>query len=139
MLRLEKIFLQFIILMVYVYLLRCEFFSIYKLEFLNGICALSHSLKNISKENILKVLLYGAEESSFKINSEIFNCTIKCNKKQMALVTHYFFFIFFVPLNKNIYISIYIYISIMYRIYIKLYMPYVNFVSCVVLFYYFCF
>ena len=63
------------------YLLRCDFYSIYRLELLNDICALNHSLKNISEENLLKVLLYGAEEFSFKINSEILKCTIKFIKK----------------------------------------------------------
>ena len=52
------------------YLLRCDFYSIYRLELLNDICALNHSLKNISEENLLKVLLYGAEEFAFQINSE---------------------------------------------------------------------
>ena len=46
-------------------LLRCDFYSIYRLELLNDICALNHSLKNISEKNLLKVLLYGAEEYSF--------------------------------------------------------------------------
>ena len=74
------------------YLLRCDFYSIYRLELLNDICALNHSLKNISEENLLKVLLYRAEEFSFKINSEILKCTIKFIKKtQIALVAHYFF------------------------------------------------
>ena len=31
------------------YLLRCDFYSIYRLELLIDICALNHSLKNISK------------------------------------------------------------------------------------------
>ena len=67
-------------------------FHIHRLEILNDICALSHSLKNISEENFLKVLLYRAEEFSFKINSEILKCTIKFIKKnQIALMTHYFF------------------------------------------------
>ena len=43
------------------YLLRCNFYSIYRLELLNDICTLIHSLKNISKENLFKVLLYGAK------------------------------------------------------------------------------
>ena len=55
----------------------CDFYSIYRLELLNDIYALKHSLKNFSEENISKVLLYGAEELFFKINSEILNCTIK--------------------------------------------------------------
>ena len=57
------------------YLLRCGFYSIF------DICALNHSLKNISEENLLKVLLYGAEEFSFKINSKTLKCTIKFIKK----------------------------------------------------------
>ena len=64
------------------YLLRCDFYSIYRLELLNDICALNHSLKNNSEENLLKVLLYEAEEFSFKINSEILKCTIKFIKKK---------------------------------------------------------
>ena len=64
------------------YLLHCDFYSIYRLELLNGICALSRNgLKNTSEENLLKVLLYGAKEFSFKINSEILKCTIKFIKK----------------------------------------------------------
>ena len=74
------------------YLLRCNFYSIYRLELLNDICVLNHSLKNVLEENYLKVLLYRAEEFSFKINSEILKCTIKFIKKtQIALVAHYFF------------------------------------------------
>ena len=57
--------------------LRCDFYSIYRLE----LCALNHSLKNISEENLLKVLLHGAQEFSFKINSEILNGIIKFIKK----------------------------------------------------------
>ena len=44
------------------YLLHCDFYSIYRLELLNDICALNYSLKNISKGNLLRVLLYVAEE-----------------------------------------------------------------------------
>ena len=52
---------------------------------------------NISEENLLKVLLYGAEEFSFKINFEVLKCTIKLikKKKQIALVARYFFLNFF--------------------------------------------
>ena len=75
------------------YLLRCDFYSIYRLELLNDICALNHSLKNNSEKDLLKVLLYEEEEFSFKINSEILKCTIKFIKKnQIALVSHYFVF-----------------------------------------------
>ena len=50
------------------YQLHCNFYSIYRLELLIDIRALNHSLQNISEENLLKVLLYGAVEFSFNIN-----------------------------------------------------------------------
>ena len=59
------------------YLLRYDIYSIYRLELLNDICAFNHSLKNISEENLLKILLYGAEEFFFKINSGVLKCRIK--------------------------------------------------------------
>ena len=65
--------------------LRCGFYSIYRLELLNDICALNHSLKKILEENFSKVLLYGAEESSFKTNSETLKCTIKFIQKNRSL------------------------------------------------------
>ena len=43
------------------YLLSCDFYSIYRLELLNYICALNRFLNNISDENLLKVPLYGAD------------------------------------------------------------------------------
>ena len=67
------------------YLLHCDFYSIYRLELLNDICALNDSLKNTSEENLLKVLLYVAEEFSFMIDSEILKCTIKFIKKNRLL------------------------------------------------------
>ena len=45
------------------YLLRCDFYSIYRLELLNDICALNHSLKNTSEENLLKVLFMEQKNS----------------------------------------------------------------------------
>ena len=63
------------------YLLRFDFYSIYKLELLNDICPLNHSLKDISEKNLLKVLLYGPEEFAFKINSEVLKSTAQFIKK----------------------------------------------------------
>ena len=63
------------------YLLHCDLYSIYWLEFLNGICALNESLKNSSEEKLLKILLYGAEDFTSQMNSEILKCTIKFIKK----------------------------------------------------------
>ena len=63
------------------YLLRCDFYSIYRLELLNGICTLNGSLINSSDEKLLKMLLYGAEGFTSQMNSEILKCTIKFIKK----------------------------------------------------------
>ena len=67
------------------YLLRCDFYSTFRLELLNHICALNHSLRNISEENILQVLLYEAEIFYFKINSEILKCSSKICQKNRSL------------------------------------------------------
>ena len=116
------------------YLLRCNFYSIYSAD----IRALNHSLNNIWEENLLKVLLYGAEEFSFRINSEILKCTIKFIKK-----TNHFsgtlFISYFFPSEHVLNIFLCINVQSMYRIHIKRYMSYVNFMSCVVLFCYFYF
>ena len=122
------------------YLLRCYFYSIPRLELLNDICALNHSLKNVLEENLLKVILYRAEEFSFKINSEILKCTIKfiLLLYKIALAVHYFLLVFS-PLTKYLIFFYVFYVQFMYRIYIERYMSYVNFVSCAVLFYYFYF
>ena len=63
------------------YLLRCDFYSIYRLELLNDICALNGSLENSSEEKLLKILLYGAEDFTSQLNSEILKCKIELNKK----------------------------------------------------------
>ena len=47
------------------YLLRCDLYSIYRLELLNDICALNRSLENSSEEKRLKTLLYRAEDFTF--------------------------------------------------------------------------
>ena len=59
------------------YLLRCDLSSIYRLELLNDICALNEYLKNFSEENLLKILLYGVEDFTSQVNSEILKYTIK--------------------------------------------------------------
>ena len=125
------------------YLLHSDFYSIYRIELLNDICALTNFLKNIVEENLLKLLLYGAEECSSKINSEILKCTIKFikkKKKQITLVVHYLFLHFF-PLTLTKYLIFFyvFYVQSKYRIYITRYIYYVNFVSCIFLFNYFYF
>ena len=60
------------------YLLPCDLYSIYRLEFLNDICALNESLKNLSEENLLKVLSYGVEDYfpdefwNFKVHNKVY-------------------------------------------------------------------
>ena len=73
------------------YLLRYDLYSIYRLELLNDICTLNESLKNFSEENLLKILLYGVEGFTSRMNSEILKYTIKFIKKRIALVALYFF------------------------------------------------
>ena len=63
------------------YLLRYDLYSIYRLELLNDIYNLSGSLKNSTEEKLLKILLYGAEDFTSQMNSEILKCTIKFIKK----------------------------------------------------------
>ena len=77
------------------YLLRCDRYSIDRLELLNDIITLSRSLKNSSEEKLLKILNYGEEDFTSQMNSEILKCTITFIKKQIALVALYFFASFF--------------------------------------------
>ena len=67
------------------YILHCNLYSIYQLELLNDICAFTESLKNFLEENLLKILLYGAEDFTSQMNSEILKCTIKFIKKNRSL------------------------------------------------------
>ena len=93
-------------------LLHCYFYCTCRLEPLSDICALKHSLKNSSEENLLKVLLCGAEEFSFKSNSEILKSARKIYlKKQMDLVTHHFFlsFLIFSPTKFLVFNFLYIF------------------------------
>ena len=56
--------------------LRCGLYSIYRLELLNDICDLSKFLKNSSEKNLLKILLYGAEDLTSHLNS-VFNLSTR--------------------------------------------------------------
>ena len=63
------------------YLLRCNLYSIYRLELLNDVFALKGSLENSLEEKLLRILLYGAEDFTSQMNSEILKCTVKFIKK----------------------------------------------------------
>ena len=58
---------------------------------------------------------------------------------QWPIISFLIFLFFFFPLTKYLIFFYVFYVQSMYRIYIKQYMSYINFVSCVVLFYYFYF
>ena len=59
------------------YLLRCNLYSDLRTELLNDICALNPTLKKLSHEKLLNILLYGSEDFSFKTNKKIRKSTIK--------------------------------------------------------------
>ena len=125
------------------YQLHCSLYLIYRLELLNDICALNKSLKNLSEENLLKILLYGVEDFTSQMNSEILKSTIKFIKKANHFSGPRFLSCFFFPffpssMTKYSVFSIFLYVFYvpsMYRIYSKRDMSSVSFVSCGVLFY----
>ena len=94
------------------YLLRCNLYSIYRLELLNNVSALNRSLKNSLEEKLLKILLYAAEDLTSKSNSEILKCTIKFIKKSDCfsgpLSLSQFLFYFFFSLTKYLVFNIFI-------------------------------
>ena len=59
------------------YLLRCNLYSDLRTALLNDICALNSTLKNLSHEKLLNILLYGSEDLSFNTNNKIIKSTIK--------------------------------------------------------------
>ena len=59
------------------YLLCCNLKSDLKTELRNDIFALSPTLKNLSHEKLLNILLYGSEYFSFNTNKKIIKPTIK--------------------------------------------------------------
>ena len=59
------------------YLLGCNFSSDLRTELLNDICALNPTLKKLSHEKFLNILLYESEDFSFKTNKKIIKSTIK--------------------------------------------------------------
>ena len=101
------------------YLFRCNLYSIYRPELLNDICTLNESLKNSLEENLLKVLLYGAEDFTSQMNSEILKCTIKFIK-QIAFVALHFFPSIFFSLTKYLVFNIfYMYFMFLCSIYVQ--------------------
>ena len=97
------------------YLLRCDLYSIYRLELLNDNSALNGSLKSSSEEKLLKILLYGAEHFTSQMNSEILNCRIKWPSFFPSFLFSFFFF--FSDQAFNIF---YIYLMLLCSIYVQM-------------------
>ena len=68
------------------YLFRCDLYSDLRTELLNDICALNPTLKNLSHEKLLNILLYGSENFSFNTNKKIIKSTIKFLKTSERLI-----------------------------------------------------
>ena len=72
------------------YHLRCNLFSDLRTELLNDICALNPTLKKLSHEKLLNILLYGSEDFSFKTNKKIIKSTIKFLKTSERVIGPFF-------------------------------------------------
>ena len=72
------------------YLLRCNLFSDLRTELLIDICALNPTLKILSHEKLLNILLYGSEDFSFKTNKKIIKSTIKFLKTSERVIGPFF-------------------------------------------------
>ena len=72
------------------YLLRCNFYSDLRTELLNDICTLNSTLKKLSHEKLLDILLYGSEDFSFETNKKIIKPTIKFLKTSERFIGPFF-------------------------------------------------
>ena len=68
------------------YLLCCNLKSDLKAELRNDIFALNPTLKNLSHEKLLNILLYESEYFSFNTNKKIIKSTIKFLKTSERLI-----------------------------------------------------
>ena len=68
------------------YLLHCNLYSDLRTELLNVICGLNPTLKNLSHEKLLNLLLYGSEDFSFNTNKKIIKSTIKFLKTSECFI-----------------------------------------------------
>ena len=57
--------------------IQSNLYSDLRTELLNDICALNPTLKKLSHEKLLNILLYGSENLSFNNNKKIIKSTIK--------------------------------------------------------------
>ena len=68
------------------YLLRCNLYSNVRTERLNDACALSPTLKSLSHEKLLSILLHELDNFSFNTNKKIKKSTIKFLKTLERLI-----------------------------------------------------
>ena len=72
------------------YLLRCNLYSDIRTKLLNDIGVLNPTLKKLSHEKLLNILLYGSEDVSFKTNKNIIKSTIKFLKTSERFISPLF-------------------------------------------------
>ena len=70
--------------------MQSNLYSDLRTELLNDICALNPTLKKLSHEKLLNILLYGSENLSFNNNKKIIKCTIKFLKTSEHFISSLF-------------------------------------------------
>ena len=68
------------------YLLRCNLYSDLRTELLDDICALNPTLRSLSHEKLLNILLYGSKNFSVNTNKKIIKSTIKFFKTSECFI-----------------------------------------------------
>ena len=68
------------------YILGCNLYSDLRTELINDACALNPTLKNLSHEKLLNVLLNGSEDFSFNTNKKIIKSTINFLKTSQRFI-----------------------------------------------------
>lgn len=59
------------------YLLYCILYCVLRIELVNDICGSSPTLKNLSHEKLLEIILFGSKDFSFNTNQKLIKSTIK--------------------------------------------------------------
>ena len=63
------------------HLLRCQRYSVQRLELLDGVYKLDSALQNPAENQPLSILLCGSEKFALNVNKEILNPTIKASER----------------------------------------------------------
>ena len=70
--------------------IQSNLYSDLRTELLNDICALNPTLKKLSHEKLLNILLYGSENLSFNNNKKIIKSAIKFFKTSEHFISSLF-------------------------------------------------